>query len=153
MERNKTKKKEIARLVLEDLPEWFGLPEHTENYIKEAGDLPCFVAYAEEQPVGYLTLKQTATYTIEIHSMGVRKAHHRQGYGRALVQAAIQYATEQEYHLIQVKTVEMGRYDNYDKTNRFYLSMGFDVLEVFPTLWDPANPCQVMVRAIQEKSK
>ena len=43
----------------------------------------------------------------------------------------------------------MGRYKEYDDTNRFYQSLGFKELEVFPTLWDERNPCQIYVMAIQ----
>lgn len=42
----------------------------------------------------------------------------------------------------------MGVYDDYDATNRFYRSMGFQEYEVFPQLWDEANPCQVYVMAL-----
>lgn len=52
------------------------------------------------------------------------------------------------YSFIQVKTVQMGIYDIYDNTNRFYLSLGFKELEVFPTLWDECNPCQIYIMAI-----
>lgn len=36
----------------------------------------------------------------------------------------------------------------YDVTNRFYLSLGFREFEVFPTLWDEWNPCQVYVMGL-----
>ena len=29
-----------------------------------------------------------------------------------------------------------------------YLSLGFKELEVFPTLWDECNPCQIYIMAI-----
>lgn len=48
---------------------------------------------------------------------------------------------------MQVKTVKMGMYEDYDRTNRFYLSLGFKELEVLP-LWDEANPCQVYIMYI-----
>lgn len=53
------------------------------------------------------------------------------------------------YSFMQVKTVQMGRYDSYDKTNLFYQSMGFQEFEVFPTLWDEWNPCQIYVMALK----
>ena len=49
---------------------------------------------------------------------------------------------------MQVKTVQMGKYKEYDKTNCFYLSLGFKEFEVFPTLWDEWNPCQVYVMGL-----
>ena len=57
-------------------------------------------------------------------------------------------AKEMGYSFIQVKTVQMGKYKSYDDTNRFYLSIGFKEFEVFPTLWDEWNPCQIYVMGI-----
>ena len=42
-------------------------------------------------------------------------------------------------------TVKMGVYEDYDRTNLFYISCGFKELEVFPLYWDEANPCQIYV--------
>jgi len=42
----------------------------------------------------------------------------------------------------------MGKYEAYDKTNRFYISLGFKEFEIFPTLWDERNPCQIYVMAL-----
>ena len=50
---------------------------------------------------------------------------------------------------MQVKTVKMGVYDDYDITNRFYLACGFQEFEVFETLWDEANPCQIYVMSLK----
>ena len=46
---------------------------------------------------------------------------------------------------MQVKTVKMGMYDDYDATNRICQELGFKEFEVFPMLWDEANPCQIYV--------
>ena len=80
--------------------------------------------------------------------MGVVKEHHRKGIGRALFEEARLEAARLGYSFIQVKTVQMGRYKEYDETNLFYLSLGFKELEVFPTLWDEWNPCQIYIMAI-----
>lgn len=58
-------------------------------------------------------------------------------------------AEEQGYSFIQVKTVQMGKYAGYDRTNNFYRSLGFKVFEVFPTLWDKWNPCQIYVMSLR----
>lgn len=50
---------------------------------------------------------------------------------------------------MQVKTVQMGKYPEYDATNRFYLALGFGEFEVFPTLWDEWNPCQIYVMSLK----
>lgn len=141
-------KQDITRYILEALPEWFGIPEAREEYIRECVGKIFFCAYVSEKPVGFLYLKQTGKNTVELAVMGVLKEHHRKGIGRALFENAKQAARENGYTFIQVKTVQMGRYEEYDRTNRFYLSLGFQEFEVFPTLWDAWNPCQIYVMAL-----
>lgn len=141
-------KRNIARTILEALPDWFGIPEATEEYIADSKSRPFFCAYDGDTPVGFLYLKETGRHTVELAVMGVLKEYHRQGVGRKLFAEAKNEAKRQGYSFIQVKTVQMGRYDIYDDTNRFYLSLGFKELEVFPTLWDECNPCQIYIMAI-----
>lgn len=141
-------KRRVTRLILEALPEWFGIPEATEGYISESNGKIFFCAYDADKPVGFLYLKETGTATAELYVMGVLKEYHRQGIGRELVYNAKRAASEAGYSFMQVKTVQMGKYEEYDRTNRFYLSLGFQEFEVFPTLWDEWNPCQIYVMAI-----
>ena len=138
----------IARTILESLPDWFGIPEATEEYIDDSFGKPFFCAYDDEVPVGFLYLKETGRHTVELAVMGVLKEYHRQGIGRKLFAKAKNEAKRIGYSFIQVTTVQMGRYDIYDGTNRFYLSLGFKELEVFPTLWDECNPCQIYIMAL-----
>ena len=42
----------------------------------------------------------------------------------------------------------MGKYQSYDKTNKFYIALGFKEFEIFPTLWDEWNSCQIYVAII-----
>ncbi len=138
----------IARTILESLPDWFGIPEATEDYIADSKGRPFFCAYQGEKPVGFLYLKETGKHTVELAVMGVLQECHRTGIGKALFCAAKEEAKRQGYTFIQVKTVQMGRYEIYDATNQFYLSLGFKEMEVFPTLWDEWNPCQIYIMAI-----
>lgn len=144
-----TEKQDITRFVLEALPEWFGIPEAREHYIKESTKCPFIAAYDKKHPVGFVYLKETGRDTVELFVMGVLKVYHRQVVGKALVLKAKEIATEKGYTFLQVKTVQMGKYDSYDSTNRFYLSLGFKEFEVFPTLWDDCNPCQIYVMALE----
>ena len=141
-------KRSIARTILESLPDWFGIPEATEEYIADSKGRPFFCAYADDTPIGFLYLKETGRHTVELAVIGVLKEYHRKGIGRKLFAEAKNEAKQIGYSFIQVKTVQMGRYDIYDDTNRFYLSLGFKELEVFPTLWDECNPCQIYIMAI-----
>lgn len=147
--RSDDQKRQTTRLILEALPEWFGIAQAREEYISESAGKPFLCAYDGECPVGFLCLKQTGRDTIELYVMGVLKEFHRQGIGRALFDAAKCVAHDMGYSFMQVKTVQMGRYDEYDSTNRFYMSMGFKEFEVFPTLWDGWNPCQIYVMSLK----
>ena len=142
-------KQSIARFVLEALSEWFGIPEAREQYIHESAHEIMLASVERDQPNGFLYLKETGKDTVELAVMGVLKDHHRKGIGRELFEHARQIAVEKGYSFLQVKTVQMGRYEEYDKTNRFYLSLGFKEFEVIPTLWDEWNPCQIYVMALR----
>lgn len=145
--KNEDSKADIVEEVLYDLPEWFGLPESTRNYINESRELPCFVAYADEETLGFITLKPTSDATAEIHAMGVKKEYHRYGIGKMLYEA-FEDEAKKKFTYAQVKTVDEGYYESYDQTVAFYKSMGFVKLEVFPTMWDEWNPCLVMVKKL-----
>lgn len=145
---NNTEKKSITRTILEALPEWFGIPESREEYIEDSSDKIFFCAYEDENPIGFIYLKQTGKDTVELAVMGVLKEYHRSGIGRLLFESAKKSICESGYSFIQVKTVQMGRYKEYDQTNKFYMALGFKEFEVFQTLWDEWNPCQVYVMAI-----
>ena len=143
-------RRRVARTVLEALPEWFGIPEARDRYIRESVDQLMLAAYDEDGPRGFLCLKETGRDTMEISVMGVLKEYHRQGIGSGLVKAARSVATDRGYSFLQVKTVQSGRYPEYDGTNLFYQSVGFKEFEVMPDLWDEWNPCQIYVQYIGE---
>lgn len=143
-----TEKVNIARLILESLPDWFGIPEEREKYILNSKGQPFFCAYDVNVPIGFVYLKETGRHTVELAVMGVRQDYHRQGIGNALFGCAKEESKRLGYSFLQVKTVQMGRYGIYDDTNRFYLSLGFKELEVFPTLWDACNPCQIYIMSL-----
>ena len=145
---DREKKTGATRVILEALPDWFGNPEAREAYIRESAELPLFAAYDGDKPVGFLCLKETGRDTAEIHVMGVLQEYHHRGIGTRLFEAAKQYVRDRGYSFLQVKTVQMGIYEDYDRTNLFYRSLGFRELEVFPTLWDEANPCQIYIMAV-----
>lgn len=142
-------KKKIARTILEALPEWFEVESSREQYIAEAPERIMVATRDGEEPTGFLCLKETGDATVEIAVMGVRKEYHRHGLGRILFAKAKEIAKEKGYAFIQVKTVKMGMYEDYDRTNRFYQSLGFREFEVFPELWDEANPCQIYVMSLK----
>ena len=144
-----SQKPTIVRTVLEALPEWFEVQESREQYIKQSEGQIMVASFDESNnPNGFLCLKQTGKETVELAVMGVLKECHRKGIGRELFALAKKIARDEGYEFMQVKTVKMGVYEDYDRTNLFYQSLGFKELEVFPTLWDEANPCQIYVMSL-----
>ena len=138
-------KRLIARKILEALRDWFEVDESREKYISDCANWIFLAAKENDEYVGFLCLKQTGKDTVELAVMGVLKEFHRKGVGRKLFEAAKKIATEAGYSFMQVKTVQMGVYPDYDITNRFYISCGFKELEVINEIWGEENPCQIYV--------
>ncbi|HEX0779213.1 TPA: GNAT family N-acetyltransferase, partial [Streptococcus pneumoniae] len=38
---------------------------------------------------------------------------------------------------------------DYDRTNDFYRGLGFKKLEIFSQLWNPQNPCQILIKKLE----
>lgn len=142
-------KERIAASVLADLPDWFSLPESTAEYVRNSRDLPFWTARFHGEDLGFAVLKETAPQAAEVYVMGIRRPYHHCGLGRRLFDALYQFASEQGYRFLQVKTVREGCYEEYDRTNAFYRAVGFTELECFPTLWDEWNPCQIFVMPVR----
>ena len=113
----------VVRQILEALPDWFAMEEGREQYIKESAEQLCIGAAEDDEYVGFLCLKETGKDTLELAVMGVLKEYHRRGIGRKLFRMAKDIACEKGYSFLQVKTVQMGKYEDYDDTNRFYISL------------------------------
>ena len=145
---DKETKQKIARKVLEALTDWFEVEESREQYIADCADWIFLAAKQEGETVGFLCLKETGKDTVELAVMGVLKKCHRSGAGKSLVDEAMLVAKQKGYSFFQVKTVKMGMYEDYDRTNRFYLACGFKEFEVIPQIWDEANPCQIYVMSL-----
>lgn len=147
---NEEIKAKIADKILHMLPNWFGIEDSTQEYIKESKSMPFLVAYEGEREVGFLAIKETSPYAAEIYVMGIHPQFHRRGIGKQLYDACYQWCEENNVEYLQVKTLDYSSKDpNYSKTRRFYEAMGFRPMECFKTLWDEWNPCLVMVQAIR----
>ncbi|KAF1297561.1 acetyltransferase [Enterococcus sp. JM4C] len=138
-----------AEKVLTDLPEWFGLPESTKEYIANTKNYATLFVSVGNEVVGFLSIKQTAEKTAEIDCMGILKSAQRQGYGHHLIEETLRWCKERGYLFLQVKTLADTHPDiYYQKTRAFYRAAGFCEVQIFPDLWGPENPCLQMIRAI-----
>ncbi len=141
-------KRAISREILNDLPEWFGIPESNEQYIVNSQDKCFLAAFLNDKIVGFLVLNSSSKDCAEIFVMGVKKKFHRQGAGELLIEAYETMAKEKGFTYSQVKTVQAGHYKEYDITNEFFVAMGYKELECFPKLWSENNPCQIYIKYI-----
>jgi ribosomal protein S18 acetylase RimI-like enzyme len=140
----------IARVILESLPEWFGLTGPRETFINNARHLPMIVARTQaENVIGFLSLKRHTVAATEAYVLGVRRDHHGHGCGRAMFGAAEHRLAAEGVRYLTVKTLAASNPDpNYAATRRFYEAIGFEPIEVFPTFWNENNPCLLMLKPI-----
>ena len=103
---DRDRKEKIAREILCELTDWFGLPESTAEYISCSKEMPFGADIENRQVRGFIALKETSPYTLEIYVMGVLKEFHRYKIGTNLFKACYEYAKEHGYLYMQVKTVK-----------------------------------------------
>lgn len=146
---DKTEKKSISSKILYSLPDWFGIPEATANYIEQSAEMPFIAAFDDNDPIGFLAIKETSPNAAEIYVMGVLPQYHRKGTGKALIDSCTAYCKDKGYALLHVKTLDSSHPDeSYEKTRRFYTAMGFLPLETMKELWGEDNPCLIMVKSL-----
>ena len=140
---------EHAEAILRALPKWFGIEEATQHYIDFANENLTFIATVDEKVIGFLSIEQHSPHAAEIYAMGVLPGYHRQGIGRALLQATEAHLRDNSVNFLQVKTLSDKHPDEgYAKTRQFYCGVGFVALEEFPELWGKHNPCLQMIKVI-----
>lgn len=111
---NKDVKERICKEILEQLPEWFSKKDGITQYAKESRTSHLWAAVENEKTVGFIVMKETSPYTVEINVMGVIKEHQRKGIGAELFKSFYDFAKNNNYEFIQVKTVKSGKYASYD---------------------------------------
>ena len=139
----------LCKPVLQSLPEWVGVEEATRQYIRDIEVLPTFLAFAGDDVIGFLTVRQHNECAAEIHVMGVHPEKHGNGVGRTLVTRVEEYLQQQGIEYLQVKTLSSKHpVTNYASTRAFYFATGFRPLEEFPTLWGAQSPCLQMIKRL-----
>jgi N-acetylglutamate synthase-like GNAT family acetyltransferase len=136
--------------LIRALSDWFGLEDAILNYEREIEKLPTFLAKADGQVIGFLSLKQHTPYSAEILVMAVQRDAQRGGIGRALVSAAEAHSRGLGIEYLQVKTLGPSNPDpGYAKTRAFYEALGFRPLEELTQIWDENNPCLILVKKLE----
>ena len=65
-------KEKISREILNDLPEWFGMPESTEEYITDSQDKPFIACFMDNEAIGFVVLNSTSVDCADIFVMGIK---------------------------------------------------------------------------------
>jgi ribosomal protein S18 acetylase RimI-like enzyme len=140
---------QICLDILHSLPQWFGIESAIQKYAVDVEAMPTFVAYAENAPIGILSLQLHNEWTAEIHVMAIRSEFHRKGIGRSLLTACESYLRHREYEFLSVKTISASSDSKeYGATRKFYFATGFRPVEELGELWGKNNPCLLMTKAL-----
>ena len=147
---NENLKEEVCNDILRKLPNWFGIEESIVEYTMDSKDMIFYGAYDKDIPIGFVALKIHNEYTAEVYVMGILEKYHRSGIGTNLIEKCTSYCKDKNMEFLTVKTLDSSHTDKgYEKTRKFYKSMGFKPLEVFKDLWGEANPCLYMAKVIR----
>jgi len=140
-------KSRICDDILRALPDWFGDEESVVDYVKQVQPLPFFIVSDKGRLVGFVAVLPHNAHTAEVCVMGVLHEYHRKGIGKMLIDRCEDYCKKNKMEFLTVKTLDESRnWEPYERTRKFYLSMGFKPLEVFPLLWGESNPCLFMAK-------
>ena len=135
--------------ILAALPHWFGYQASVADYVESADTHPTVVATVDQRDCGVLTLRVHTPYAAEIVVMGVLPEQHRDGIGRAMLDAAEQWLAERDISYLQVKTLSPRSPDEgYAATRAFYFGCGFRPLEEMPDLWGRDSPALQMIKTL-----
>lgn len=121
--------KELCRSISTTLPEWFGIPEANLRYENGMLERTSFAASINNQYVGLITIEFPFPSNANIYWMAVKRSYHKQGIGKALLQAAKNYCLDQGYSSLTVETLSPKQNDDfYLHTYHFYTKNKFKPL-------------------------
>lgn len=136
--------------VLRSLPAWFGIEEALQMYASDSARLPGFAIVEGERLLGFVSLHRHFPDAWELHCMAVHADARGRGLGRMLLAHTERWLIGQGARWLQVKTVAATSDSKaYAQTRAFYERLGFEPLEVFPTLWSPSNPCLQLIKSLR----
>lgn len=72
-----------------------GIPDANAAYIAGVDLLPMFAVRIDGKNIGFVSLKIHTEFAAEVYVIGVMRRLHRNGVGKALIDAAVQWAQTQ----------------------------------------------------------
>ena len=143
-----------AERILRCLPQWFGVEESLQDYVRDTSLYPTFVAAKNDTVNAFITVKQHFPASAEIHCIAVEASLRGRRLGKALVHCAREWAAGQGVLFLLVKTLAQSHPSpEYAQTRAFYVDMGFVPLEILPELWSPHNPCLQMIQYLPQPQR
>jgi ribosomal protein S18 acetylase RimI-like enzyme len=136
--------------ILRSVPQWFGIEEALLEYVANTAVYPTFVIREAGEVLGFVSLREHFPSAWEIDCIAVHAKARNRGYGRILLAHAEEWLSSQGVKLLQVKTIAATSPNKpYAETRKFYESVGFVSMEIFPLLWAERNPCLQMVKVLR----
>jgi ribosomal protein S18 acetylase RimI-like enzyme len=137
----------ICSRILRALPDWFAIEKSIIDYTEEVRDLKLYAAFDNTNPIGFVAVKIHNEFTAEIIVMGIMNDFHRRGIGASLIACVERFCVAKGLQYLTVKTLDASAVNEpYERTRKFYKSLGFVPLEVFPLYWDKENPCLFLAK-------
>lgn len=142
----KLKDKELAPYHLLNLAD--PSDEAVKDYLERG---TCYVAYnAKKEAIGVYVLLQTRPFTIELVNVAVDEEYQGQGYGKKLVEHAIEEARNMGFDVLEIGTGNSGikQLSLYQKAGFSISSIDFDFFKKhYPEpIWEDGIECRHMIR-------
>jgi GNAT superfamily N-acetyltransferase len=138
-----------VEVILRGLPQWFGIEEAIENYVRSAAELDSFLAIRDGNVVGVALVERHFPQSAELSLIAVAASERGSGVGTALVEEVASTLLAEGARLLEVHTVGPSFEDAaYSETRAFYARVGFLPLHEFPALdWD--GPTLILIRPLR----
>jgi len=135
--------------VLRTLPLWFGHEGALMEYAENTAKFQTFVAEENGLVIAFLSLQCHFPTSWEVNCIAVDAAYRNRGVGQALQSRTEEWLKGQGAKTLQVKTLaEAHPSPEYAQTRKFYESVGYIPVEVFPTLWGVGLPVLQLVKIL-----
>lgn len=142
-----TQKSAITEKIIRSLPDWFELENGIVEYINGVKNKGFFVAFDKDIAIGFVAIENHNKWTSEIYVMGVLPDKRSQGVGSELINYSWDKIQKSGRKYLIVKTLDSSANDKfYAETQEFYKKVGFTPLFTSTKIWNPENPCLVMIK-------
>ncbi|GAB6091705.1 GNAT family N-acetyltransferase [Spirochaeta dissipatitropha] len=149
---NQEHKSEYTEKILKNLPDWFGDESATQEFVTDVKALPYWAAFADEECIGFISVKIHHNRTGDLFVLGVAAEQHGNGMGRLLYKKAEEYFIAKQCDFVLVKTLSDDvNYEPYKRTTAFYRRQGFKELITLTEMWDEENPCLLMIKELNKQ--